>query len=76
MLRLLLAQDALLPPDFFTDAPRRVRLARRLFTFAAPRYAEQQRGQKLSDKIRKLGPSKAGEVRSRGSTSGTLGRLR
>ena len=57
MLRLLLAQDALLPPDFFTDAPRRVRLARRLFTFAAPRYAEQQRGQKLSDKIRKLGPT-------------------
>ena len=31
MLRLLLAQDAPLPPDFFTDAPWRIRFARRVF---------------------------------------------
>ena len=57
MARLLLAQDALLPPDFFTDAPRRVRLARRLFTLFAPRFREDNRGRKLSDRIRKLGPT-------------------
>ena len=57
MMRLLLAQDALLPPDFFTEAPLRVRFLRRLFTLGAPRYGDTQRGQKLSDKIRKLGPT-------------------
>ena len=57
MARLLLAQDALLPPDFFTDAPRRVRLARRLFTLFAPRFHDDNRGRKLSDRIRKLGPT-------------------
>ena len=57
MLRLLLAQDTLLPPDFFTDAPWRIRFARRVFTLGAPRYDAVQRGQKLSDKIRKLGPT-------------------
>ena len=57
MARLLLAQDALLPPDFFTVAPLRVRLARRLFTLGVTRYGEESRGQALSDKIRKLGPT-------------------
>lgn len=57
MLRLLLAQDALLPPDFFTEAPRRIRLLRRLFIFGAPRFREDARGQALSDRIRKLGPT-------------------
>ncbi len=57
MARLLLAQDALLPPDFFIDAPLRVRLARRLFTLGAPRYQAETRGRKLSDRIRKLGPT-------------------
>ena len=57
MMRLLLAQDALLPPDFFTEAPFRIRFARRLFTFGAKRFREDQRGQALSDKIRKLGPT-------------------
>ena len=57
MMRLLLAQDALLPPDFFTEAPFRIRFARRLFTLGAKRFREDQRGQELSDKIRKLGPT-------------------
>ncbi len=57
MARLLLAQDALLPPNFFIDAPLRVRLARRLFTLGAPRYQAETRGRKLSDRIRKLGPT-------------------
>jgi len=57
MARLLLAQDALLPPDFFIDAPLRLRLARRLFTLGAPRYQAETRGRKLSDRIRKLGPT-------------------
>ena len=57
MARLLVAQDALLPPGFFTDAPLRVRLARRVFTFLAPRYRDTNRGRKLSDRIRKLGPT-------------------
>ena len=68
MARLLLAQDALLPPDFFTDAPRRIRLARRLFTLFAPRFREDNRGRKLSDRIRKLGPTyiKLGNFSPRG----------
>lgn len=57
MLRLLLAQDALLPPDFFTEAPLRIRVLRRVFAFGAPRYADSRRGEMLSDKIRKLGPT-------------------
>lgn len=57
MARLLLAQDALLPPDFFTVAPLRVRLLRRLFTLGVKRYGEETRGAALSDKIRKLGPT-------------------
>ena len=57
MARLLLAQDALLPPDFFLDAPWRVRVLRRLFTLGAPRYKAETRGRKLSDRIRKLGPT-------------------
>ncbi|MDG1691580.1 MAG: 2-polyprenylphenol 6-hydroxylase [Alphaproteobacteria bacterium] len=57
MMRLLLAQDALLPPDFFTEAPFRIRFACRLFTLGAKRFREDQRGQELSDKIRKLGPT-------------------
>ena len=57
MTRLLLAQDALLPPDFFTAAPFRLRLARRLFTLGVRRYGEDARGAALSDKIRKLGPT-------------------
>jgi ubiquinone biosynthesis protein len=57
MARLLLAQDALLPPGFFTDAPWRIRLARRVFTFLAPRFREDNRGRKLSDRIRRLGPT-------------------
>lgn len=57
MARLLLAQDPLLPPDFFTAAPLRVRLARRLFTLGVTRYGDETRGQALSDKIRKLGPT-------------------
>ncbi len=57
MLRLLLAQDALLPPDFYTQAPRRIRIARRIFTFGAKRFREGQRGKALSDSIRKLGPT-------------------
>ena len=57
MLRLLLAQDALLPPDFFTAAPWRVRLARRIFVLGVPRYQDEARGRALSDKIRKLGPT-------------------
>ena len=57
MARLLLAQDALLPPDFFLDAPWRIRLLRRLFTLGAPRYTAETRGRKLSDRIRKLGPT-------------------
>ncbi len=57
MLRLLLAQDALLPPDFFTEAPLRIRVLRRVFAFGAPRYDDSRRGEMLSDKIRKLGPT-------------------
>ena len=57
MLRLLLAQDALLPPDFFTEAPLRIRVLRRVFAVGAPRYADSRRGEMLSDKIRKLGPT-------------------
>ena len=57
MARLLLAQDALLGPDFFTRAPRWLRVARRLFTLGVTRYDAAKRGQALSDKIRKLGPT-------------------
>lgn len=57
MARLLLAQDTMLPPGFFTDAPWRVRVARRIFTFMAPRFRDDERGHKLSDRIRRLGPT-------------------
>ena len=57
MLRLLLAQDAMLPPGFFTEAPLKVRLARRLFVLGAPRFREDARGKALSHRIRKLGPT-------------------
>ncbi len=56
MLRLLLAQDALLPPDY-RSAPRKVKIARFLFTIGAPRLIPKKRQNYLSDYIRKLGPS-------------------
>lgn len=56
MARLLLAQEALLPPGFHRQAPWRVRAFRRLLIIGAPRFAESERGRALSDRIRKLGP--------------------
>ena len=38
-IRLLAAQDSLLPPDFHTQAPRHIRFFRRLLTLGAPRFA-------------------------------------
>jgi ubiquinone biosynthesis protein len=57
MARLLLAQDALLPPDFNERAPFGLRLIRAVLTFGAPRFKAQIRGRALSDRIRKLGPT-------------------
>ena len=44
MTRLLLAQDALLPPDFNERAPLGLRLIRALLTFGAPQFDAQIRG--------------------------------
>ena len=57
MARLLLAQDALLPPDFNERAPLGLRFLRAFLTFGAPRFDAQIRGRALSDRIRKLGPT-------------------
>ena len=57
MARLLLAQDALLPPDFNERAPLGLRILRAVLTIAAPRFADAQRGSALSDRIRRLGPT-------------------
>lgn len=56
-LRLVAAQDSLLPPDFKQKAPWRVRVGRRLFTLGAPRYDLQSRGQALSKHLQRLGPT-------------------
>jgi len=57
MMRLVLAQDELLPPDFNRTASRRARFLRALLTFGAPRFKPEKRGRQLSDRIRKYGPS-------------------
>ena len=57
MARLLLAQEALLPPNFAQNAPLRVRLVRRILIIGAPRFQDnQQRQHSLSARIGKLGP--------------------
>jgi len=57
MMRILIAQDALLPPNFKTEAPLKAKLGRALFTLGARSYDSSERGQKLSAKISSLGPS-------------------
>ena len=57
MARLLLAQDSVLPPNFHTRAPLSLRAARRLFTLGVTRYDNNERGEALSERIAKLGPS-------------------
>ena len=57
MVRLLLAQDALLPDGFHHQAPLSVRVFRRVFTFGARRFDNQAGTHGLADFIRKLGPS-------------------
>ena len=57
MIRLVLAQDELLPPDFNRTATRRAKFLRAVLTFAAPRFKPEKRGRQLSDRIRKYGPS-------------------
>ncbi len=57
MVRILVAQDALLPPNFKTDAPFKAKFGRALFTLGARSYDSTERGQKLSAKISSLGPS-------------------
>ena len=57
MARLLLAQDALLPPDFNERAPLGLRFIRAFLTVGAPRFDAQIRGRALSARIRKLGPT-------------------
>ncbi len=56
MLRLLLAQDAFLPPDF-SHAAWHIRTARRLFILGAPRFSTTTRGRDLASRIAALGPS-------------------
>ncbi len=56
MARLLLAQEALLPPGFHRQASFGVRLARRLLIVGAPRWRKTERGRALSDRICRLGP--------------------
>ncbi|MDB2668271.1 2-polyprenylphenol 6-hydroxylase [Alphaproteobacteria bacterium] len=57
MVRLLLAQDALLPDGFHHQAPLSVRAFRRVFSFGARRFDNQAGTHGLADFIRKLGPS-------------------
>lgn len=57
MARLLLAQDALLPPNFHRKAPASMRFARHLLTLGVTRYGAEERGDALSQKIAELGPS-------------------
>ena len=57
MMRLLLAQEALLPDGFHRQAPLSVRIFRRLFTFGARRFKDQEGKHELADFIRRLGPS-------------------
>ncbi len=66
MIRLLLAQESLLSPDFKTYAPFYLRVLRGVLVIGAPRFSKHQRSQAqnpqekwhaLSDNIRKLGPS-------------------
>jgi ubiquinone biosynthesis protein len=57
MMRLLLAQEALLPDGFHRQAPLSVRIFRRLFTFGARRFNGQEGKHELADFIRRLGPS-------------------
>ena len=57
MVRLLLAQDSLLPPNFATEAPRSMRALRAFLTLGAPRFDDDIRGNALSSRIAKLGPT-------------------
>jgi ubiquinone biosynthesis protein len=57
MMRLLLAQDSVLPPDFKKRAPLTLRAARRIFTLGVPNYGHSERGEKLSKRIADLGPT-------------------
>lgn len=61
--RLLAAQDSLLPPDFNRQAPLSIRILRKLLIFGAPRFdsssdsSSTARGKALSARLQKLGPT-------------------
>jgi len=54
-IRLLAAQESLLPPDFHTQAPRLVRALRRLLIIGAPRFTADMRANALSAHLEALG---------------------
>lgn len=58
--RLMLAQQSLLPPDFKVKAPWHIRILRFLVTLGAPTFDDQesrQRGEALSRRLQALGPT-------------------
>ena len=57
MLRLLLAQDALLPDGYHSRASFGTKLARRVFTLGARRQRDDDESPYLAEFIRRLGPS-------------------
>ncbi len=57
MARLLLAQDALLPADYFSKSPWPLKLARWVFTLGVRRLDPENRSRILSDRIARLGPT-------------------
>ncbi len=56
-IRLVFAQDSLLPPDFKEKAPLWLKGLRMVFTFGARKFDQDSRGVELSKKLQSLGPT-------------------
>tara|TARA_A200000113_G_C8724189_1_gene309418 strand:+ start:422 stop:706 length:285 start_codon:yes stop_codon:yes gene_type:complete len=56
-IRLVFAQDSLLPPDFKEKAPLWLKALRKIFTFGARKFDQDSRGVELSKKLQSLGPT-------------------
>ena len=56
-IRLVFAQDSLLPPDFKEKAPLWLKGLRKVFTFGARKFEQDSRGVELSKKLQSLGPT-------------------
>lgn len=56
-IRLVIAQDSLLPPDFKEKAPFWLKALRKLFTFGTKKFDQDSRGVELSKKLQSLGPT-------------------